>query len=153
MSAAEAAKRIGRILETEGIEYAIGGAIALGVWGAPRATNDVDLSVFATDFERVADAFERIGLRFDRADAARGVQRIGFFKGVLGHVPVDVFMSGHPHFFEMQRRRRRVTDVDGTHLYFISPEDVCITKLLFGRDKDIADLERLFAAQRSLDLT
>ena len=34
MSAAEAAKRIGRILETEGIEYAIGGAIALGVWGA-----------------------------------------------------------------------------------------------------------------------
>ena len=86
-------------------------------------------------------------------DAARGVQRIGFFKGVLGHVPVDVFMSGHPHFFEMQRRRRRVTDVDGTHLYFISPEDVCITKLLFGRDKDIADLERLFAAQRSLDLT
>lgn len=68
MNAGEAAKRIARLLEQDGIEYAIGGALALGVWGAPRGTKDVDLSVFVTpdDFARVADVFERAGVMFDR---------------------------------------------------------------------------------------
>ena len=46
MNAIEAARQIGSCLDEDGVPYAIGGALALGVWGVPRATKDVDLSVF-----------------------------------------------------------------------------------------------------------
>ena len=42
-SASEAARRIADALEAAGIPYGIGGALALGVWGFPRATKDVDV--------------------------------------------------------------------------------------------------------------
>ena len=40
------AKRLAEQLQSRGIEYAFGGAIALGYWGAPRGTLDVDLTLF-----------------------------------------------------------------------------------------------------------
>ncbi|MBA3398291.1 MAG: hypothetical protein H0T89_37035 [Deltaproteobacteria bacterium] len=154
MNVAEAATRIGQLLEADGLEYAIGGALALGVWGAPRGTKDVDLSVFATppEYGRVADAFERVGVVFDRIGAERDLGRIGFFRGRLGRIHIDVFMSAHPHFDSMRARRRRIEAPGGQHLYFISAEDLCVMKLVYARDKDFADLERLFAVQPQLDM-
>lgn len=154
MNVADAARRIGHLLDADHIEYAIGGALALGVWGAPRGTKDVDISVFAAldEYERVADVFERAGVRFDRVGAQRELVRIGFFRGMLGRINIDVFMSTHPHFAAMRVRRQAVTDTDGTLLYFISAEDLCVMKLVYGRDKDIVDLERLFAVRPSLDI-
>ena len=55
MSAADVARRLADRLDENGIPYAIGGALALGVWGAPRNTVDVDISVFVdpADLERL----------------------------------------------------------------------------------------------------
>ena len=47
-SAPELARHLADVLEAAAIPHAIGGALALGVWGFPRATNDVDLDVFVT---------------------------------------------------------------------------------------------------------
>ena len=154
MNPAAVAQRIGDRLEEAGIEYAIGGALALGVWGAPRATKDVDLSIFASieNFAMVSDALERAGMMIDREHAPRDIERIGMCTGRLAGVVVDMFMSAHPHMFEMHRRRQRIDSADGTHLYFITAEDLCIMKLVYGRAKDVGDLERLFAV-RQLDVT
>lgn len=152
MNAFEAARRLGHLLEHDGIEYAIGGALALGVWGAPRGTKDVDLSIFITpsEVDRMAEVFDRAGVMFDRAAAAKNIARTGLVRGRLGRIPIDAFISGHPHFFEMQRRRRAIREADGSQLYFITAEDLCVMKLVYGRDKDVVDLERLFAV-RQLD--
>lgn len=153
MNAIDAARRIGECLDEDGIPYAIGGALALGVWGAPRATKDVDLSVFVTreELPRVIDALERSGVMLSREQAARDVDRIGLAKGRLGTVVIDVFLSEHPQYAEMGRRARRVVDPTGWTASFISPEDLCIHKLVFGRHKDLADLENLFAVRPDLD--
>lgn len=152
MNPTAVAQRIGDRLEEAQLPYAIGGALALGVWGAPRVTKDVDLSIFARDdFAAVSEALERAGMIFDREAAPKTIERIGMFNGKLAGVVVDVFMSGHPHMTEMEQRRVRVDAPDGTHLYFISAEDLCVMKLLYGRAKDLGDLERLFAT-RTLDL-
>lgn len=150
MNPPDAAQRIGDRLEEAGIEYAIGGALALGTWGAPRMTRDVDLSIFAPieEFAAVADALERAGMMLHRDDAPKDIARIGMFNGRLAGVVIDVFMSSHPHMLEMQRRRKRIDADDGTHLYFITAEDLVVMKLVYGRDKDVADLERLFAARK-----
>src|SRR5215468_2158814 len=86
MNAIEVARRIGEAFDDDTIPYAIGGALALGVWGAPRATKDVDVTVFAprTQIQRVFDSLERAGAMVSREQAERDVDRIGLFKGLLG---------------------------------------------------------------------
>jgi len=154
MNAIEAARRIGQCLDEDGIPYAIGGALALGVWGVPRATKDVDLSVFVTrdELPRVLDSLERAGVMLSREQAVRDVARIGLAKGRLGNVVVDLFLSEHPQYTEMGRRSRRIVDPTGWNASFISPEDLCIHKLVFGRHKDLGDLENLLAVRPDLDL-
>jgi hypothetical protein len=148
------AARIAAVLEEDGLPYAIGGALALGVWGTPRATNDIDMTVFAREAEldRVLDSLERAGLIVDRESAAKDVARIGLFKARAGRRFVDVFLLGHPQYDAMAKRRRAVTDAAGRTLVFISPEDLVVHKLLFARDKDVTDLENLFAVRTDLDL-
>ena len=153
MNAAESAMRIGSCLDEDGIPYGVGGALALGAWGAPRATKDVDLTVFVDERElpRVLDSLERAGVMVDRAGAIKDVARIGLFKGRLGRIAVDVFMLGHPQYEDMAKRVQRL-DGDGLKLSVISAEDLAIHKLVFGRPKDVADLERLLAVRRELDV-
>jgi hypothetical protein len=143
MNAIEAARRIGERLDEDGIPYGIGGALALGVWGAPRATKDVDLTVFVArdELPRVLDSLERAGVMLSREQAAIDVARIGLARGKLGKIGVDVFLSEHPQYAAMARRVRRVSDPAGWSGGFISAEDLAIHKLVFGRHRDIADLE------------
>lgn len=154
MNAPEVAAHLADRLVEASIEYGIGGALALGVWGAPRATADVDISLFVdlSEFDSVAESFERAGVIFDRRGAPRDIERIGMFHGRLGRTKVDVFMSAHPHMDAMKERRRRM-ELDGKALWFISPEDLCLMKLIYGRAKDVTDLERLFAVRPDLDVS
>lgn len=154
MNAFDAARQIGSCFDEDRIPYAIGGAQALAVWGAPRATKDVDLTAFVprSELPRVLDSLERAGVMIDRDQATRDVVRIGLAKGRLGRIVIDVFLSEHPQYAEMARRARRVVDASGWSGSFISAEDLCIHKLIFGRPQDVTDLERLFAVRRDLDI-
>ncbi len=49
-SAAEAAALVAGAFELASIPYAIGGALAYGLYGAPRATLDVDVNLFVAQF-------------------------------------------------------------------------------------------------------
>lgn len=154
MNAFELSAHLATCFDEDGLEYAIGGALALTAWAIPRDTKDVDVSVFAgaERLEQVFAALERAGVMVDRPDAERSVARIGMFTGRSGRTLVDVFVGEHPHFAAMRSRRVQLTYPSGQRLWFLSAEDLCILKLLYGRTKDIADLERMFAAIPALDL-
>lgn len=153
MSAPDVAARVADRFDEAGIAYAIGGALALIAWGAPRATADVDISVFVgpDELPRVLDALERAGVMLP-GDAARSAARIGLFRGALGRTPVDVYTSSHPHHQAMYERRRLVELPGGAARWFISPEDLAVLKIFYGRAKDELDLQRLVAVRPDLDL-
>lgn len=135
--------------EEDRLAYAFGGAMALGAWGVPRTTSDVDVAVFVGehDLPRVLDAVERAGAMVDRAEAGRTVARTGMFFGLLAGIRLDVFLAHHPMHADMERRRVALKTLDGTSRWFLSAEDVVLTKLIYGRAKDVADLQRLFAVR------
>jgi hypothetical protein len=56
--------RIASALARAGISYALGGALAYGQYGIPRATNDVDVNVFIapTQLGDVAAALRPLGI-------------------------------------------------------------------------------------------
>ncbi|MBI2894225.1 MAG: hypothetical protein HYY06_11800 [Deltaproteobacteria bacterium] len=149
-SAAAVARRLADELEAEGLPYAVGGALALGVWGVPRGTVDVDLDLFLDEAElpRGFAAIRRAGCEIDEASAIASACGRGDFRAFFEGMRVDVFVPCIP-FYDAVRRRIRAAPLEGRLAWFLAPEDLAVFKMLFFRTKDILDLERLVAVSGS----
>ena len=145
-SAADLARRLADELEGAGISHAIGGALALGVWGFPRATNDVDLDVFVTTdhLDPVFDVLESTGCELDRKAALASAISRGEFRATLQGMRLEVFVPSIELYDSVEARIRQAP-LRGRPAWFLSPEDLAIFKFLFFRTKDILDVERLVA--------
>lgn len=142
--ASTAALALSGELERAGIPYAIGGALALGVWSQPRGTSDVDLNIFiATDaLEAALDALAQAGLEIDRRVARDAAARQETVVGSRGGMRIDLFLPTIPFSWEALRTRRTVDTPAGPR-EFLSAEATAVFKLLFFRGKDRVDLETL----------
>jgi hypothetical protein len=140
------ARQLADGLEAATIPYAVGGALALGVWAFPRATLDVDLNVFVPieDLARVFVVLEAAGCTVTRESALARAASDGYFEAYAGPMRIDVFVPSIP-FYENVRRRIRQATLEGRPAWYLSPEDLAVMKLLFFRPKDLLDLERLVA--------
>lgn len=143
------AVRITRPLEARDIAYAIGGAIAYGFWGVPRATVDVDLNLFVGQVE-LADAIAALrsaGVAVDEGAALASSRMRGDFHATIGPMRLDVFTPSIDFSWEAARTRVRV-ELLGQPIWILSAEATAVFKLLFFRPKDLVDLDRLVAVQR-----
>jgi hypothetical protein len=146
--------RIARAFEESSIPYALGGALAYGQYGIPRATNDVDVNVFvdAEELARVFHVLHTLGIDFEDGWAREKAVDEGLFVVRLGSYRVDVFTPSIAFSWEAARTRVR-HHFDGVDVWFLSAEALCVFKLLFFRGKDVVDLERLIAVQgQALDV-
>ena len=146
----DAGLQIAEVLESRGVSYALGGALAYGQYGIPRATNDVDVNVFVEveSLQPVFAALRSLGIVVDDTAARDRAGDEGMFVVHHGGFRVDVFTPSIEFSWEAERTRVRRT-VDGVGVWFLSAEALCVFKLLFFRGKDIVDLERLIAVQGS----
>jgi hypothetical protein len=147
--AAEAGLRIARVLQEGSIDYAIGGALALGAHGVPRGTLDVDVNVFVEEdrLPHVIQALSALGIELHEDAAIARARRDGMFVGQWQGMRIDVFVPSIPFSYEAARTRVRLEGGDGQPIYFLSAEALTVFKLLFFRPKDLVDLERLVAVQ------
>lgn len=78
-NAAEVGLSLARTLEARQVPYALGGALAYGVWALPRATKDVDLNLFAAteQLPGALDALASAGVAFEREAALAAPQEDG----------------------------------------------------------------------------
>ena len=141
---AEATKRVGQALEGAGVDYAIGGAMALGIHCALRATRAVDVNVFCerSELTTAFAALASAGVKVNEENARQDAATEGWFTGWLDAVRIDVFVPSIDFSWEAARRRVQ-RPFAGALLWFLSAESLCIFKLLFFRTKDLADLEQL----------
>jgi len=119
-----------RALAEAGLPHAIGGAIALAHYGAPRPTTDIDVNVFVPP--------ER------RPEVRRTLDPLS-----LDGNPVHVFYSHDPLHEEMARRVREVPYAGAT-IPLVAPEHLVIRKALLDRSKDWPDIEALLRANADL---
>ena len=146
------AVELGASFERHGVPYAIGGALAYGVWGIPRATLDVDINVFVdeTALAPVVTALESLGVVLDAKQAEHDAAAQGMFVVRYDGYRVDVFTASIPFCAEAARTRVSVS-IESRAAWFLSAESVAVFKMLFYRPKDLVDLERLVAV-RGADL-
>jgi hypothetical protein len=121
--------------------YVFGAQAAL-VWGRPRLTTDVDVtvrcSVSTDDLVRTLDV-HGVSLRVDASETFIRTTRVLPLEHRASGLALDLVLSG-PGLEDLFLERAIVVDVAGTRVPFISPEDLIVTKVLAGREKDIEDV-------------
>ncbi len=143
-------------LEAVGARWYVFGAQAALVWGRPRLTTDVDVTVKCrASNQELVRALDRHGfsLRIDGTDTFIRTTRVVPLEHRASGLALDVVLAG-PGLEDLFLERAVPIDVAGTVVPFISPEDLIVTKLLAGREKDIGDVRGVLSERGSaLDLT
>lgn len=148
------ARTLADVLEANEIDYAIGGALALGFYAEPRATMDVDINIFVSS-ARVTEVVLNVlsGIGFKPDDPARfqeTAQTDGQFRGRIDGVRVDVFVPAIDYYASLAARRRTVM-LNDRSLQILGPEDLLVLKMMFFRRKDLADAEAVLRSTERFD--
>jgi uncharacterized nucleotidyltransferase DUF6036 len=133
---------ITRTLETLEIPYAIVGGIANAVWGEPRATVDVDVSVSVDDNDLHATV-SRIATHFrspvsDPVDFVEQTRVLPL--DTEDGVGIDVIFALLPFELDAIRRARNIS-VAGRMVAVVTAEDLILMKIISERPRDLADAE------------
>jgi len=125
------------VLETHGIQYLTMGGVAVPIWGIPRATYDVDVTLSADDegFERFLRLVKENGFEVDEPfekgfrDVLAGMQKIRMIRQ------------------ESAFSRRVRARIDGREMWVLGPADLILHKLVAARPKNLADVQSVLAIQ------
>lgn len=135
------------------IEYALCGALALAVHGAPRATKDIDLIARKEDFEAIRTAVRGLGFTFEALPmtfSGSGIEVQRFTKLVGGRpLMLDVLWL-IPKLEVVWNDRVRLPWNEGT-LSVVSRDGLITLKLTAGRAQDLVDVQSLAAAEGNRD--
>lgn len=142
------AKRLAEQLESREVEYAFGGALALGYWGAPRGTLDVDLTLFmpAEQPNECVRLLQDLGCELPVAATLQSLGEHGFCSVEFTGLRLDVFLPTIP-FYEAARARRKQVELGGQPILVWDAETLAVFKLMFFRRKDLADVEQILRTQ------
>ena len=146
---------ITQLLESLQIDYAIVGGIANAVWGEPRATIDVDVTVSVENhvLPKTVDAIAS-HFRSPVADIQAFVQQTRVLPlDTEEGVRIDVIFALVP--FEIHAiQRARTVPLAGRSVAVVTPEDLVLMKIVSDRPRDLADAEGLVRRRaKELDRT
>lgn len=131
--------------------YCLMGALALGAWGTPRATHDLDamIAIRHTDRPQLLEAL----IAFEFTEDTQWAEHNPMIKEFhirlhRGAIPVDLILPKDTHDQACLARRRRY-ELGNLSLWIISPEDLVIHKLKAGRAQDFIDVLSVVQRQAS----
>jgi hypothetical protein len=140
-------------LEDAEIEYALCGALALAVYGAPRATKDIDLIARREDEARLREVVRGAGFSFEALPmvfAGSGIEVQRFTKLIEGRpLMLDVLWLSAT-LQPIWDDRRRLPWNKGM-LSVVSRDGLITLKLTAGRPQDLVDIQSLTAAETNRD--
>jgi hypothetical protein len=152
------------VLNDLGVDYYIGGSLASSAFGLARATMDVDIvaDIKMEHVSRIVGKLER-SFYIDQEMAERAIGERSSFNIVHleSMFKVDIFVPPDHPFEKLvfsRRLSRAVTEDGSRELFFSSPEDIILKKLIWynsgGRisDRQWSDVLGVFKVQsESLD--
>lgn len=148
---------VARRLDDLGIGYMVSGSVALNVYAEPRMTRDID---FVVDMHRehvepFVAAFE-VDCYVDRETVREAVERRDMFNVIHEEwvLKADFVVVKDTEFRHGELRRARVVDIEGQHVAFVTPEDLLLSKLVWGRggsELQARDASKLVAHVEGLD--
>ena len=136
-------------LETAGIDYALVGGLAVGVWGAPRATKDIDLLVMPSDVRRAKECLHPHGYTLEALPMkfSDGMKLERVSKIVAGATMTVDFILVDPNL-QPTWNSREWRAADTFRICVVSRDALIAMKLAAGRPQDQADVIKLTEQDR-----
>ena len=130
-------------LNSNNVRYLLVGGWAVGIYGHPRATKDIDFLVAIDDdnLEKLQKAFIAFGappVDTERFKEKGYVIRIG-----SSPVQIDIINEADGIDIADCYLRKKTVKLGDTDVYVISRDDLIKNKKASGRSTDMADLEKL----------
>ncbi len=128
-----------QILESVNIPYYVSGGVASSIHGEPRSTRDLDLviEIQRDQINLLVTTLEAAGYYCPAGaveDLQQGRDRMLNITHTETIANADLYVTDTSAFAALQMARRRLLDVEGMpNFWLISPEDLLLQKLVWGR--------------------
>jgi hypothetical protein len=144
---------ISRALDGAGIPYMVIGGQAVLLYGEPRLTRDIDITLGAS-LDRLGEVValaKEIGLKVlvDPESFTRDTMVLPCQDPVSG-IRIDLIFSDSAYEREALRRAREIV-TDEARVRFAAPEDVVIHKVVAGRARDLDDVRSILIRNPGVD--
>jgi hypothetical protein len=134
-----------RLLRAHGVEYLLIGGWAVGYYGYPRATYDLDIwiAISPANADRVVKALTDFGFDVPELSTDLFLQPDKIVRMGVEPKRIEVMTSISGVEFDECYRQRLETTMNDVPVSLINLRDLKINKKATGRLKDLADLEQL----------
>lgn len=134
-----------RLLSENEVQYLLIGGYAVGYYGYPRATHDMDvwIAVGESNAQRMVAVMEGFGFAPDAAAKEIFLRHDGVVRMGVPPLRLEVLMGISGVAFEDCYDRGIVDDIDGVQVKIIHLDDLRTNKVASGRHKDLDDVSNL----------
>jgi hypothetical protein len=147
-------KKISRELKKASIPYMVIGGQAVLLYGEPRLTKDIDitLGIRANELDKVTKIVSIIGLKILVKNSKEFVERNMILPTIekKSGIRVDFIFSFSPYERQAIERGKDIK-LGRTPVRFASLEDVVIHKVIAGRARDIEDVKSILLKNPKYD--
>jgi hypothetical protein len=137
-------------LDQARVDYALVGGLAVAVWGAPRATKDIDVLVQPADLPRAMASvracgftLEALPMEFKDGTTMKRVSKVDTTGNLM---TVDFILVDHNLETAWESRTR--LPLGDEQVVVISRESLIAMKALAARPQDLADIQNLKEGDR-----
>ncbi|MBI3391756.1 MAG: hypothetical protein HY039_01065 [Nitrospirae bacterium] len=147
--------KLGKSLRDHRVPYMIIGGQAVLIYGEPRLTRDIDvtLGLEPSRAHEVLSLVRELSLRPLPENPSAFVQEtmvLPTLDDITG-IRVDFIFSFTPYEREAIGRGR-IVKIGGQEVCFASPEDLVIHKVFAGRPRDLEDVRSILLKNRNIDI-
>ncbi len=149
-------KKIGECLDHHQLPYMIIGGQAVLLYGEPRLTRDIDitLGINVDSLDCLLDAVQELSLKPLPEDTPAFVKQtmvLPTLEESTG-IRVDFIFSYTPYETSAIQRARKITILN-QKVSFAAPEDLIIHKIFAGRPRDLEDVRTVLLKNPDIDTT
>lgn len=155
----EVLKIVTQRLEEAGIDYMISGSIASNYYTIPRMTRDIDIVIELKEenIDTFVSLFED-DFYINKETVANEVSRQGMFNVIYNRyvIKIDFIIKKSSEYQQNTFSRRKQVLIEQSPMWFISAEDLIISKLVWAKDSysemQLQDVRNLIETVDNLDL-
>ena len=125
------------------VKYLLLGGWAVGIYGYPRATGDMDvlIAIDDTNLDRLLSALQEFGAPSIEMTHFKEVGNV--FRMGRSPIKIEILTEASGIVFSDCYQRRRLITIDQVEISLISKADLLINKRASHRPQDLADVQRL----------
>ncbi len=154
----EVLKTVTKRLNDIHIRYMISGSIATNFYSLPRMTRDIDIVIELeiSDVQKLVDLFEN-HFYVDREMIQTSINNKTSFNIIHSKmlVKVDFIIKKGGDYRDLEFKRRKEVEIEGSKMNMVSAEDLVISKLFWAKDSrsqiQLEDVRNILEDVESID--